>query len=509
LCGIVAQVGNVKKQRSQAHALSSLEHRGPDSDGMWYSPQGHAWLGHRRLSIVDLSDAGRQPMHNEDHTIWLVCNGEIYNYPTLRARLEGLGHRFYSKSDNEAIIHAYEAWGEHCVEYFEGMFAFALWDESRKRLLAARDRVGIKPLYYSETKQGLVLASEASAVRELLEPRPEPEPMALAYVMTLGYIPSPWSIWAEINKLEPGHLLIWETRTGAKPRKYWEPPRHIETNARNTQEEWQALFEQVLAEHLLSDVPVGLFLSGGLDSSSVATGLHRISRSGQTITVSFPGSSQDEMPIAAVVAEHLGFAHRCTKLDIKDVDNLIDSVASAFDEPQGYSALLPMYLISQTAAQEFKVMLAGDGGDEVFGGYTWYLNINQPLPVISPWVRRALRPVVRRNSSPALQQMVAHRFAQSSLLHRHAWRLYPRFLPEEAEHLLAPMGLHFGDFEMLTPLRRHFEPALPLRRALQRVDLMTFCTDSILAKVDKASMAHSLEVRVPFLDRRIIEWGLT
>jgi asparagine synthase (glutamine-hydrolysing) len=510
MCGIVAIAGFEESDLTMSkQALAALLHRGPDSYGNRHSSADHIWLGHRRLSIVDLSDAGRQPMHNENKDIWLVCNGEIYNYPVLRSRLEGLGHTFYSNSDNEVILHAYEEWGDRCVECLEGMFAFALWDGIRKRMLAARDRVGIKPLYYTETGQGLVLASEAGALLPLLTVRPEPEPMALAYVMTLGYIPSPWSIWRSVYKLEPGHLLIWEAQVGAQRRRYWEPPRYIDPAGKQNVEEWRGLFETVLKEHLLSDVPIGLFLSGGLDSSSLAAGLRGLERSVQAITVSYPDSQHDESPIAADVAKHLGLPHEIIPLQIEDVEGLIQQVAAAFDEPQGYSALLSMYLISQAAAKKFKVVLAGDGGDETFGGYTWYQNLNDGIRRYSWWIRRALRLLVRRNTSSEMRQRAAHHFSHASPLHRHAWRLYPRFLPEEAEALLEPMGLRFGDDEMLAPLRKHFEPALPLQRALQRVDLMTFCTDSILAKVDRASMAHSLEVRVPFLDRRIIEWALT
>jgi asparagine synthase (glutamine-hydrolysing) len=510
MCGIVAIAGvRVPDSTTTRKSQQALAHRGPDSQGSWQSPTGCVWLGHRRLSIIDLSDTGRQPMHNEDQKIWIVCNGEIYNYPTLRRRLEGLGHRFYSKSDSEVLVHAYEAWGDQCVDHLEGMFAFALWDEGRQRLLAARDRVGIKPLYFAETRHGLALASEAGALLPLLEPKPEPEAMALAYVMTLGYIPAPWSIWSGVFKLEPGHLLTWQPYTGTQQRCYWEPPRHIEPEIKSRGEEWPALFRSVLTEHLLSDVPIGLFLSGGLDSSSVAVGLRDIEQPVRAITISFPDSNQDEASIAAAVANQLGFTHDIIPLEAKDVNVLIGEVAAAFDEPQGYSALLSMYLISQVAARDFKVILAGDGGDELFGGYTWYQNINSGIRRHSRWFRYALRQLIHHNASPTLRQKVAHHFAQTSPLHRHAWRLYPRFLPEEAEILLSPMGLRFGDTEMLAPLRKHFEPDLPLRRALQRIDLMTFCTDSILAKVDRASMAHSLEVRVPFLDRRIIEWGLT
>lgn len=509
MCGIVAAIHVDIPQATKSRCLQFLRHRGPDAAGQWVSSSAPVWLGHRRLSIVDLSEAGRQPLPNEDETNWLVCNGEIYNYPTLRTRLEGLGHRFSSHSDSEVILHAYETWGDQLVDYLEGMFAFALWDETRQRLLAARDRMGIKPLYYAETSQGLVLASEAGALLPLLDATPEPEPMALAYVMTLGYVPSPWSIWCGIYKLEPGHLLTWDSQTGIQQRQYWEPPRCLKETAENNGEEWQALFESVLTEHLLSDVPIGLFLSGGLDSSTVAAGLSEIHSPVKAMTVSFPLSIHDESPIAKDVAAHLGFSHYTIPLDIKDVNELIRQVSMSFDEPQGYSALLSMYLISQAAAQDFKVVLAGDGGDELFGGYTWYRHLNGGIKRHSSWIRHALRPLIRRNASPGLRQKAVHHLAQMSVLHRHAWRLYPRFLPEEAEALLAPMSLRFGDAEMLAPLNKHFEPGLPLRQALQRVDLMTFCTDSILAKVDRASMAHSLEVRVPFLDRRIIEWAFS
>jgi asparagine synthase (glutamine-hydrolysing) len=444
-------------------------------------------------------------MHNEDQTIWLVCNGEIYNYPSLRSRLEGLGHTFYSNSDNETILHAYEAWGKNALAYLEGMFAFALWDETRQTLLLARDRVGIKPLYHAASADNISFASEASALLPLLAARPAIEPAAFAYILTLGYVPAPWSVWQGVHKLEAGQILQWNARSGVQIERYWEPPRALDTR---NDAEWQALFETVLEEHLLSDVPIGLFLSGGLDSSTVAAGLHDIGHTAKAITVSFPGSRDDEAPIAGAVAEHLGFPHATIPIERANASELIRRVAAAYDEPQGYSATLTMYRISQIAAREFKVVLAGDGGDENFGGYTWYSNLNSDIPWRSKWLRRALRPIVKRNASPATRTRAAHHFSNASLLHRHAWRVYPRFLPEEAEALFAPLGLRFNDETLLEPLRKHFVPGLPLRRALQRVDFMTFCSDHILAKVDRASMAHALEVRVPFLDRRVIEWAL-
>lgn len=507
MCGIVAEIGSRLHADRRLQSLGSLAHRGPDNTGEWVSPSGKAWLGHRRLSIVDLSPAGNQPIHNEDKSVWLVANGEIYNFPSLRSRLESLGHKFYSHSDSEVILHAYESWGENCVDYLQGMFAFALWDENQQRLLAARDPVGIKPLYYVETSGGIALASEAGALIKLFDTRPEVEPMAVAYVMTLGYVPSPWSIWKGIRKLEPGHTLVCNLGHCARVRKYWEPPRAIEASGTGTETSFQAQFEPVLKEHQMSDVPLGLFLSGGLDSSAVAAGLHDNGRLGQALTVSFPGSHYDEAPIASAVARHLGIRHSIIPLEIHDVNRLISEVAVAFDEPQGYSALLSMFLISRMAVRDFKVVLAGDGGDELFGGYAWYQDLDASGSGRFSWLRSALRPKLRRDAFSGDREKAMQHFESISPLHRHAMRIYPRFLPEEAEALLSPMDLRFRDEDMLAPLRKHFESRLPLQRALQRVDLMTFCTDSILAKVDRASMAHSLEVRVPFLDRRMVEWA--
>lgn len=508
MCGIVGGVGDGIGQGRREAAVEALAHRGPDSAGAWASLDGRVFLGHRRLSIVDLSEAGNQPFHDADRATALACNGEIYNYPALRAELEGRGHRFRSHSDNEAVLHAYAEWGDACVDHLEGMFAFVLWDGRRGRLLAARDRVGIKPLYYAPAAGGVLLASEASALARLMERRPEPDPEALAYVMTLGYVPSPGSVWRGVRKLEAGHALTWSPAEGVGTRCYWEPPREMGSGA-DAEQAWDDRFEGVLREHLMADVPVGLFLSGGLDSSAVALGLRNLGQKVDTLTVGFPDAPSDEVAIAADTARHLGLGHIEIPIRVGDVDRLAGEVAAAFDEPQGYSALLPMYLISREAVRTHKVVLAGDGGDEVLGGYRWYFDLEQRPSAAARWTRAALRPLVRRGASPATRVRALDAFARCSDLHRHAARLFPRFLPEEAEALLAPMDLRFDDRRMLAPLARHFEPRLPLVRALQRVDLMTFCTDSILAKVDRASMAHSLEVRVPFLDRRIVEWGLS
>jgi asparagine synthase (glutamine-hydrolysing) len=484
MCGIVGQVGDLLPERFAA-ALNSIAHRGPDGEGQW-TDERRAWLGQRRLAIVDLSERGLQPMTSEDGQLWAICNGEIYNYPALRRHLEGLGHVFRSDSDSETLLHAYETWGDSLVDHLVGMYAFALWDARRQRLLLARDRLGIKPLYYAADGARLSFASEAQAVSALRPQPPALDARALAYVLSLGYVPAPLAIWQGVAKLPPGHLLIWQPDGGHQVRPYYELPRQLDPAARFDLDEWRALWEDVVREHLLADVPIGLFLSGGLDSSAVALALARAGYPAQALTIGL-ASDQDESPIAAEVAAHLGLPHAISPLAVDDVDELVNRVACAYDEPQGYGALLTAYRVSALAAQGHKVILAGDGGDEVFGGYTWHHDIH--LRRRWPW-----------QATP---------WHERSLWHAHLYRLHWRFYPSDLPALLGLAPRDFTEDDMLAPLRQAHARALPQRRAQQRVDLLTFCADSILAKVDRASMAHALEVRVPFLDHRIVEYGLT
>jgi len=510
MCGIVAQAGFRSELDSFTRALDSLSPRGPDNEGYWQNRENGVRLGHRRLSIIDLSDSGNQPMSNEDKNIWLVCNGEIYNYPALRKNLEALGHRFSSNSDSEVIIHAYESWGTACIEKLEGMFAFALWDSLRQRLFAARDRVGMKPLFYSNMDGGgISLASDAEALRHLTGKSAQLDPFALSYVLTMGYIPSPWCVWKGFRKLPPGHSLTWDEKHGIKLEKYWEPPRELVPSLESDPDEWSSLYEKVINDHLLSDVPTGMFLSAGLDSTSLALGLKRSGHPIEAVTISFPGSPKDEGPQASATAKFLGLSSRVIPLKNVSVAELREQVSRIIDEPYGYSALLSNYLVSREAANQFKVVLSGDGGDEIFGGYNWYRDLDAPLGKGGHLGRKVLRPLVRRGANGRVIRLASRYFSQTSVMHRHAWRIFPRFLPEEAELLFEPMGVQFDDEALLAPYKAHFESGLPLKRALQRVDLMNFCGDYVLGKVDRASMAHSLEVRVPFLDRRIIERTIT
>ena len=381
MCGIVGQAGNLIGLEHRSQALDALAHRGPDGGFDWVSPSQKVWLGHRRLSIVDLSEAGNQPMYNEDKTIWLVCNGEIYNYPDLRKRLEGLGHVFYSNSDSECVIHAFEQWGEACVDILIGMFAFAIWDENRQRLMLARDRVGIKPLYYVENTSGIVFGSELHSLYPLLENELPVNPLAIAYIFSMIYIPAPLTIRKGAYKLEAGHFLVWSAKHGAEIKKYWEPPRYIDDRKAPNPAEWEYLFELVLEQHLLSDVPIGLFLSGGLDSSCVALGLKRLRYPVETLTIGFPDNpKQDESSVAEALSQALNLANTNIPVVENDISGLRRKVAQIYDEPQGGTALLTMVQICEIATRNKgdKVVLAADGGDEAYSGYHWYRKVRLP-----------------------------------------------------------------------------------------------------------------------------------
>ncbi|OSM01466.1 putative asparagine synthase [Magnetofaba australis IT-1] len=465
------------------------------------------WLGHRRLAIVDLTPDGNQPLRNAAGTLWLTANGEIYNAPALRAELTRRGHRFLSHSDNEAILHAYAEWGDACVKRLEGMFAFVLWDAEKQRALAARDAIGIKPLFWRRIGSGVAFASEAKAIVPLTLQAPPIDSLALGYVLTTGSVPAPLSIWRGVRKLEPGACLSWSTNEGAREVRYWTPPNALDDQPA-TQQAWVPLFHQVLQDHLQADTPLAMLLSGGLDSNSVAAGLAELGHPLTAFGVSFPESPRDEAPRAQAAAQALGMPFQRVPLPGVDVPELRNEVWRSLDEPSGYSAHLPMFRLSRVVARSYKVALSGDGGDEVFGGYAWYRDLRLPRRR-GTLMRRALETLVKRAESPRATHAAMAQFSRHSALHRHAMRQFPRFLPEEVEALLAPMGQRFDDEAMLAPMARWFSPDLPLRRALQRVDLMTFCSDHVLTKADRASMAFGLEARVPLLDKRVVEWGLT
>jgi asparagine synthase (glutamine-hydrolysing) len=406
-------------------------------------------------------------------------------------------------------LHAYEQWGSECVDSLEGMFAFVIWDENEKQLFAVKDRVGIKPLCYAEIPGGIAIASDMSALIPLLPQKPEVNPEAVAYAMSLRYIPSPATIWNGIQKLEPGHSLFWSEKTGTKISCYWSPPEHIDYSGNYSAEKWNDLFGTVLKDHLLSDVPVGLFLSGGLDSSSIATGMCSIGYKPKALTVSFPEYGNNEVSVAEATVKELGLDQEILEIKINDIDAILSKVYDVYDEPHCNLGLIPMYLISEAAAKHFKTVLAGDGGDECFGGYSWHRESLKFLPrFLSPLIN-AVKKYIGWTSFPDINQNLTKLYYSNfSLMQAYSWHTSTKYLPEEMEFLMSPCNLSFNYKKRIEPFEKHFTKKLPLMRAFQRVDLMTFCSDLINPKVDRASMGHSLEVRVPFLDRRIIEWAL-
>ena len=497
MCGIIGVAGKSLDKNFLAKLRDMMAHRGPDAAGEYSNK--NVYLGHRRLSILDLSPNANQPFQTDSGHLHFVGNGEIYNYLELRQQLKDKGHIFKSDSDNEVILHAYKEWGVKCLDNLLGMFAFIIWDDEKKELFAARDHAGIKPLYALPMPNGIALSSECSPL-VMLAPEKKLNRLALSYFLTLGYVPAPLSIWDKIIKIEAGQALFWSEAKGLRLFRYWSPPAYIDDMSRHN--EWDDLFQTVTAQHLQADVPVGLYLSAGLDSSSICNAVNRMQKKLQTLTVGFEDESDDESKIARQTAANFNMPCETIYMRINKVDELLQHTCMVYDEPLAYGSLLNTLLLCQHTTDYCKVVLSGDGGDETLGGYNWY-NLTYTK-------KSTLRSLFKKSTSAFHNLPTAmQEFPKRSPLHQHAWAVFPRFLPEEASYLIFNNPKIFTDEKMLAPLESWYEPSLPLKRAKQRIDLMTFSSDVCLPKMDRASMYASLEVRVPFLDKRIIEWGLT
>jgi asparagine synthase (glutamine-hydrolysing) len=486
---------------------AKLVHRGPDSDGIFVD--GPAALAARRLAIIDL-ETGDQPIANEDSTVQVVQNGELYNYRELRAELERAGHRFRTHGDTEVLVHLYEEEGLEFARRLRGMFAVALWDAPRRRLVLARDRYGIKPLYYrAGPGGGLEFASELRAL-----PRGEIDLDALEAFLAFNSIPGPLTIFRETRKLPPGHLLVWE---GGEPRleRFARPAPTALGELRDDDEaelieELRARLRDSVRAHLVSDVPVGVLLSGGIDSSALtALAAEESSEAVRTFSIGFEERSFDELGDARLVAERYGTQHRELVLR-PDAALLLPALAEAFDEPFADSSALPTYLVSQLAAQDVKVALSGEGGDELFGGY--YTYVADQLALRAGGAARLARPLVEllpTSTARASFDYKAKRFVRGAQLppleRHHAWKEI--FSPDARAELT---GRRHG-FDPVDLYRARFaetEGAELLAR-LQDVDLGIYLVDDLLVKTDRASMAHSLEARVPFLDPAVTNFAAT
>ncbi len=515
MCGIAGIVGTEPGAVVETAALrrmcQTIVHRGPDDEGIYV--KGCVGLGMRRLSIIDLV-SGRQPIHNEDRSVWVVFNGEIYNFPELRAELENSGHRFCTNTDTEVIVHLYEEFGADGVQKLRGMFAFALWDERRQRLLLARDRLGKKPLHYVLSNGRLLFGSE---IKELLSVAPELAEVnreSLLYFFYYGYIPDPHTAFVRIQKLPPGHML--EFAAGQlRVWRYWDLPSFGTLDPRSEEECLEEL-EQRLAEavriRLISDVPLGAFLSGGVDSSAVVALMARAcSGPVKTFSIGFSRGDFNEADYARAVAQRFHTEHHELIVEPK-IGETLEKLTCALEEPFADSSILPTYYVSRLARQHVTVALSGDGGDELFAGYDRYVvNLRRRMfDLIPAWAGL----LYREHVYPLLpSRMRGRKFTYNiSLRSRDRYIDGLSFLPVElrersffSDEFIAWATTHVSPAEMF---QSYFDnaPAGDLLSRLQYLDAKTYLTADILCKVDRMSMATSLEVRCPILDHTFVEW---
>jgi asparagine synthase (glutamine-hydrolysing) len=523
VCGIVGIFDSRGKRAIDAQLLGRMNdaqtHRGPDADGIHRGPG--IGLGHRRLSIIDLS-GGAQPLYNEDGKVVVVFNGEIYNFQELVRELTQAGHRFKTHSDTEVIVHAWEQWGADCVQRFRGMFAFAVWDENRQTLFMARDRAGEKPLYYSFLPDGLfVFGSELKSLLAHPGVARKIDPQAIEDYFAYGYVPDPKSIYAGVAKLPPAHTLtLTRGRPPAEPQPYWNvsfehPVPQTEAAAA---EELVALLRQSVQMQMVADVPLGAFLSGGVDSSSVVAMMAETSRAPvNTCSIAFDHRGYDESHYAARVASRYRTNHHVKQVTVDDFE-LIDRLANMYDEPFADSSAMPTYRVCALARERVTVALSGDGGDELFAGYRRYRwhhyeelvrgaipglirrMVFGPLAWMYPkadWAPRVFR-------AKATLQGIARNTIDAYF---HSVSILPDGVRRQlfsAEHRSNLQG-----YNAVEVLRRHMTnaPTDDHLSQVQYADLKTYLPGDILTKVDRASMARSLEVRVPLLDHYLIEWA--
>ena len=499
-------------EAAQVHRMcQSIVHRGPDDEGIYV--QGPVGLGMRRLSIIDLS-GGHQPIHNEDKSIWIVYNGEIYNFPELRRGLEQRGHKFYTHTDTEIIVHLYEELGADCVKELRGMFAIALYDERRQSLLLARDRLGKKPLHYAVHQGRLLFGSEIKTILAVAPELAEVNPEGLLQYFYFGYIPDPHTAFRRIRKLPPGHLM--EYRNGRSSiREFWDLPEYGTQAAMSEEdclEELERRLEEAVRIRLISDVPLGALLSGGVDSSIIVALMARVSSQPvKTFSIGFEAEKFNEAEYARMVAERFGTDHHELILN-PNLEETLTFLSGMLEEPFGDSSMLPTYYVSRMARQHVTVALSGDGGDELFAGYDRYLVAmeRKKFDRIPNWLGRIYRDQVHHrvpagmygknlawNASLTARDRYLDDVSYLPVLHRER-SLFSKDFLRAAEHLPNPLEQW-----------QHYYDHAPAKDSLSRLlylDTKTYLTADILAKVDRMSMATSLEVRVPMLDHEFVEW---
>ena len=501
MCGISGIFHFNRDNRVEAATVDGMRraatHRGPDDHGSYIN--GNVGLGFNRLSIIDLA-GGHQPLSNEDGTVWIIFNGEIYNFHSLHQDLAGRGHRFRTRSDTETIVHAWEEFGESCVEKLRGMFAFAIWDERRQVLFVARDRLGIKPLYYYRDSQRLAFASEIKSLLEIPEIPREIETKALGEFLRRRYVIAPQTMMRGISKLEPGHTMLVSTQ-GVQIRKYWdvplEPARNITEAA--AIEETGTLLEECVRMHLVSDVPLGAFLSGGLDSSCVVGLMAKMGvRDIKTFSIGYDGP-ESELDYARVVARHFQTDHHELRLTPVEFRDVLPKIVWHMDEPVGDTASIPLFYLAQFARRSVTVALSGEGSDELFGGYPIYARMQafsrfNRLPG-ARFLGRAIAAVAGDTKVSKYADMLGRPLA---------WRyggVGGLFSEKQASRLLRDESAGFdGVADAYSRC-----PDLPDLTRMSYVDMKTWLPDDLLVKADRMTMGNSLELRVPFLDHVLVE----
>jgi asparagine synthase (glutamine-hydrolysing) len=519
IAGILRFDGAPAQGETLKRMTDVLAHRGPDGEGAFTC--GPIGLGHRRLAILDLSSAGRQPMCDESARIWVTFNGEIYNFREIRSELEGLGHCFRSRTDTEVIPHAYEEWGIDCVHRFNGMFAFALWDDGDRRLWLVRDRLGVKPLFYCRLPHALLFASEIKGI--LSEPS-VPRSLnheALSYFLALNYTPAPHTLFDRIRQVMPGHYLAVDAQGDVRDVGYWDLRfQEEECPNRNYVEEFEAILQDAVSARLVSDVPFGAFLSGGIDSSAVAYWMSRFLKDPvKTFTVAFGEPTFDEDPYARQVAAIIGSEHHEQRVSV-DAAALLPKLVWHAEEPTADSSMVAVYALAQETRQHVTMVLSGDGGDETWAGYETYQAhyLHRALRTLPSFVSKHLFQAITA-VLPVSDTKVSWDFKMRRLLA--AARLSPDdafaswrtvFDADARAQILSPVWDHPGArADALDLYRAAFARSNahhPLNRMLY-VDTLFYLPNDMLVKVDRMTMAHSLEARGPFLDYRLVEFAAT
>ena len=502
--------------------IATLRHRGPDDEGVW--TDGRAGLAHARLSIIDLSPAGHQPMASADASVWITYNGEVYNFAEIRSELDALGYRFRSRSDTEVIVNGWHAWGPKIFSHLRGMFALAIWDRRSRRLILARDRLGKKPLYYAARKDALLFGSEIKALLAWPGMPHTPDLAAIDRYLSFGYVPGPDTAFVGIRKLPPAHYLVVETRADgslaeAQPVRYWSLPEIGRTPRQRPVEELRrelvARLEEAVRLRLIADVPLGAFLSGGVDSSAVVAMMARVGGGTvKTFSIGFSAKEYDETRFARMVAQRYGTDHREFVVE-PDAVAVLPRLVWHYGEPFADPSAIPTYYVAELARREVTVALNGDGGDECFLGYPRYkaMRYLSQLDAMPEWSRNALQGLLglaprlaqRRLKIPRIRAVLGAPRGQHG--RRYAATLVS-FTELDKGDCYGEVMQDLAQCDARDLLEPYFKEASTLVDGANRADLHTYLPDDLLVKVDVASMAHGLEARSPMLDHAFLEWAV-